>query len=189
AAQAGETTYAGEWRLRRADGAYRWHKMSMTPVPLMDDGTVIEWLGTALDIDEIVAARMAEQDARGLLRIALEAADAGTWDWDMQTGMCRLSPESLRIHGLPEDGDPRAVTTAAWTALVDPEQVGEVWDAIRHAIETRSTYTAEFRVGPRWVYARGRPLFGPDGRPSHMVGLHIDVTERKSAEAALRAIT
>ncbi|TXN36466.1 PAS domain-containing protein [Methylobacterium sp. WL30] len=189
AAQAGETAYSGEWRLRRADGTYRWHKLTMTPVHLMADGTVIEWLGTALDIDEIVTARMAEHDARGLLRIALEAAEAGTWDWDMQTGVSLLSPESLRIYGLPEDGEPRGITTAAWTALVDPEQVGEVWDAIRHAIDTRTTYAAEFRVGERWVYARGRPLFGADDRPYRMVGLHIDITERKSAEVALRSIT
>ncbi|MCJ2038651.1 PAS domain-containing protein, partial [Methylobacterium sp. J-059] len=189
AAQAGETAYSGEWRLRRADGTYRWHKLTMTPVHLMADGTVIEWLGTALDIDEIVTARMAEHDARGLLRIALEAAEAGTWDWDMQTGVSLLSPESLRIYGLPEDGEPRGITTAAWTALVDPEQVGAVWDAIRHAIDTRTTYAAEFRVGERWVYARGRPLFGADGRPYRMVGLHIDITERKSAEVALRSIT
>ncbi|MCJ2009131.1 PAS domain-containing protein [Methylobacterium sp. J-092] len=189
AAQAGETAYSGEWRLRRADGTYRWHKLTMTPVYLMADGTVIEWLGTALDIDEIVTARMAEHDARGLLRIALEAAEAGTWDWDMQTGVSLLSPESLRIYGLPEDGEPRGITTAAWTALVDPEQVGEVWDAIRHAIDTRTTYAAEFRVGERWVYARGRPLFGADDRPYRMVGLHIDITERKSAEVALRSIT
>ena len=113
ASQAGETAYSGEWRLRRADGTYRWHKLTMTPVHLMADGTVIEWLGTALDIDEIVTARMAEHDARGLLRIALEAAEAGTWDWDMQTGVSLLSPESLRIYGLPEDGEPRGITTAS----------------------------------------------------------------------------
>ncbi|WP_375455789.1 PAS domain-containing protein [uncultured Methylobacterium sp.] len=188
-ARASHQAYAGQCRIRRHDGAYRWHKISMTPVRVGGEGGVIEWLGTALDIDEIVTAQRAEEEARGLLRIALEAADAGTWDWDMRAGVTLLSPESLRIHGLPESGTARGITTAEWTALVDPEDSGDVWNEIRRAIDTRSTFAAEFRVGPRWVYARGRTLFGPDDRPVRMVGLHLDITERKATEASLRALT
>ncbi|MGU3538952.1 ATP-binding protein [Methylobacterium sp. A54F] len=182
--------YTAQCRLRRHDGAYRWHKLSMTPVHHPNDPeTVIEWLGTALDIDEIVTARIAVEEAQDLLRIALEAADAGTWDWDMRTGLTVQSPESVRIFGLPETGAAQTLTTAAWTALLHPDDAPGVWEAVRLAIDSRSTYAAEFRVGERWVYARGRTLYGSDGRPVRMAGLHLDVTERKAAEAALRALT
>ncbi|GJE60899.1 Sensor histidine kinase RcsC [Methylobacterium trifolii] len=182
--------YAGQWRIRCGDGTYRWHKLSLIPVRLESDrGTVVEWLGTALDIDEIVSGRVAVEDARNLLRIALEAADAGTWDLDLRAGISTLSPESVRMYGLPDTGEARGVTSAEWTALVHPDDVGDAWEAVRRAIDTAATYAAEFRVGDRWIYSRGRPLYGPDGRPYRMVGLHLDITERKTAEAVLRDLT
>ncbi|MBE7244775.1 MAG: PAS domain-containing protein, partial [Actinomycetospora chiangmaiensis] len=182
--------FSGQWRIRRRDGVYRWHKLSLTPIRLDPaDGVVVEWLGTALDVDEIVTARLAVEEARGLLGIALDAAEAGTWDWDMRTGLATLSPESARMHGLPETGAPHILPAAAWTALLHSEDVGEVWNEVRRAVETSTPYAAEFRVGERWLYARGRTVFGAEGQPQRMVGLHLDITERKAAEAALRAAT
>ncbi|GEP04985.1 hypothetical protein MOX02_30230 [Methylobacterium oxalidis] len=182
--------FTGQWRLRRHDGTYRWHKLAMTPVHQHgEERSVIEWLGTALDIDDIVTARIAEEEAQDLLHIALEAADAGTWDWDMRTGVSVLSPESLRMYGLPEAGEARGITTAEWTGLLHADDAPEAWETVRRAIDTRTTYATEYRVGGRWIYARGRTLFGTDDQPYRMVGLHIDITERKSAEAALRAAT
>ena len=184
------TGFSGQWRIRRHDGVFRWHKISLIPIRLdAADGAVAEWLGTALDVDDIVTARLAVEEARGLLGIALDAAEAGTWDWDMRTGLATLSPESARMHGLPESDAPRAVTAAEWTALLHPDDVSDVWNEIRRAVETSTPYTAEFRVGGRWLYARGRTLSGAEGQPQSMVGLHLDITERKSAEAALRAAT
>ncbi|MCJ2068427.1 PAS domain-containing protein [Methylobacterium sp. J-030] len=182
--------FSGQWRIRRRDGVYRWHKLSLIPIRLDPaDVAVLEWLGTALDVDDIVTARLAVEEARGLLGIALDAAEAGTWDWDMRTGLATLSPESARMHGLPETGLPHTITAADWTGLLHPEDVGDVWNEIRRAVETSTPYAAEFRVGARWLYARGRTVFGAEGQPQRMVGLHLDVTERKAAEAALRAAT
>ena len=189
-ASATGTGYSTEGRLRRHDGAWRWHKLVMTPVrdPL-DETRVVEWLGTALDIDEIVTARIALEKAQNLLRLALDSAEAGTWDWDMREGVTLLSPESLRIYGLPESGQTRGLTTAEWTALVHPDDIQDAWNAVYGAVASRGVYGAEFRVGERWVAARGRTLYDPDGKPLRLVGLHFDVTERKSAEAALLAVT
>jgi PAS domain S-box-containing protein len=182
--------FSGQWRIRRRDGVYRWHKLSLTPIRLDPaDGAVLEWLGTALDVDDIVTARLAVEEARSLLGIALDAAEAGTWDWDMRTGLATLSPESARMHGLPETGAPHVLPAASWTALLQLEDVGDVWNEVRRAVETATPYAAEFRVGERWLYARGRTVVGSDGQPQRMVGLHLDVTERKAAEAALRAAT
>ncbi|MDP4023665.1 PAS domain-containing protein [Methylobacterium sp. NEAU 140] len=182
--------YAGQWRLRRHDGAYRWHTVSVSPIYLdREGGPIVEWLGTALDVDDIVTAGIAVEEARRLLRLALEAAEAGTWDWDMRSGIATLSPESARMHGLPAGAEPHALSAAAWTALVHPEDAGDTWNEVRRAIDSRTTYAAEFRVGARWIYARGRTLYGADGRPARMMGLHLDITERKAAEAALRAAT
>ena len=190
AARATGRGYDGQWRLRARDGAYRWHKLTMTPVHHpADPGTVIEWIGTALDIDDIVSTRLAVEEASRFLGIALEGAGAGTFDWDMRTGVTTLSPESLRLYGLPESGEPRGLTTAEWTATVNPDDVVETWDRVHRAIDSQSRYVAEFRVGSTWIYACGRTLYDGNGRPYRMIGLHLDITERKAAEAALRALT
>lgn len=182
--------YSGQWRIRRHDGVYRWHQISISPIVLDAKGSILEWLGTALDVDDIVTARIAVEDARQLLGLALEAAGAGTWDWDMQTGVVSLAPESARMHGLEcPNGEPCLLSAAAWTALVNPEDAADAWNEVRRSIDSRSTYAAQFRVGDRWIYGRGRTVFGPDDRPQRMVGLHLDITDSKATEAALRAAT
>lgn len=182
--------YSGQWRIRRHDGVYRWHQISISPILLDAKGDILEWLGTALDVDDIVTARIAVEDARQLLGLALEAAGAGTWDWDMQTGVVSLAPESARMHGLDcPNGEPRLLSASAWTALVHPDDAADAWNEVRRAIDSRSTYAAQFRVGDRWIYGCGRTVFGSDDRPLRMVGLHLDITDSKATEAALRAAT
>ncbi|WP_163831686.1 PAS domain-containing protein, partial [Proteus mirabilis] len=102
-------------------------------------------------IDEIVSARIALEKAEGFLRLTLDSAVAGTWDWDMREGVMLLSPESLRIYGLPETGASRELTTAEWTALIHPDDAQDTWNAVYQAIETRTDFAAEFRVGRHWV--------------------------------------
>lgn len=182
--------YSGQWRIRRHDGVYRWHQISISPIVLDARGDILEWLGTALDVDDIVTARIAVEDARQLLGLALEAAGAGTWDWDMQTGVVSLAPESARMHGLDSAaGETRRLTAAEWTGLLNPDDAADAWNEVRRAIDSRTTYAAQFRVGERWIYARGRTVFGPGDRPMRMVGLHLDITDSKATEAALRAAT
>jgi PAS domain S-box-containing protein len=182
--------YSGQWRLRRHDGAYRWHQVSVSPILLDASGGILEWLGTALDVDDIVTARLAVEDARQLLRLALEAAGADTWDWDMQTGLVVLGPESARMHGIETGpGEPCHLNAAQWTALLNPDDAADAWNEVRRSIDTRSTYAAQFRVGDRWIYGRGRTVFGEDDRPLRMVGLHLDITDTKATEAALRTAT
>lgn len=182
--------YSGQWRIRRHDGVYRWHQISISPILLDAKGDILEWLGTALDVDDIVTARIAVEDARQLLGQALEAAGAGTWDWDMQTGVVSLAPESARMHGLDcPNGEPRLLSAAVWTGLLNPDDAADAWNEVRRAIDSRSTYAAQFRVGDRWIYGRGRTVFGSDERPMRMVGLHLDITDSKATEAALRAAT
>ncbi|MER2253151.1 PAS domain-containing protein [Methylorubrum podarium] len=190
AVQASGRGYDGQWRLRARDGSYRWHKLSVTPIrSAADPAKVVEWIGTALDIDEIVSARLAVEDTSRLLGIALEGAEAGTFDWNLRTGITVLSPESVRLYGLPETGEPRALSPTEWTATIHPDDVVEAWNRIHHAVDSQTRFTAEYRVNGRWLYTSGRTLYDGDGRPYRMLGLHLDITERKAAEAALRAAT
>ena len=182
--------FSGQWRFLRRDGLYRWHKLSITPVHLGPGPTpAAEWLALALDIDDIVTAQVAVEEARSLLRLALEAAEAGSWDFDLRTGLSAFSPECLRMYGLPEDSAVTHVSTADWAALVHPDDTGPVWEAVQRAIDEHRTFAVEFRVADRWIYSRGRPIYDAEGRPYRIVGLHLDITDGKRTQAALRELS
>ena len=190
AVQAGRSI-ATELRLLRHDGAFRWHKLMMVPVH-QGDG-VVEWIGTALDIDDIITARRNLEETTDLLRLAQEAAGAAVWDWDMVADTIRHSPESARLHDIaidPEAGPdtPVTISVETWKQDVHPEDLPLIGAEIQRAIEARSTFSIEFQVrssearAPRWLQMFGRIIFDEAGRPIRSFGLHLEVTPRGTAE-------
>ncbi|MCJ2006046.1 EAL domain-containing protein [Methylobacterium sp. J-092] len=192
AAVLGKQAFELEGRLRRHDGDYRWHRIVM--IPLKRSGEVIEWLGTALDIDHIIAAQTALKATGDLLRLAQEAAEAGIWEWDMRDDVVRLSSMSARMHNLPVPvgQDAMEIPLADWKVQVHPDDLPKVWDEVKRAIADRTTYSCEFRIAnpavpaePRWMQSFGRMLDDAAGEPVRCVGLQIDITDRKVSEARI----
>lgn len=180
--------FEAELRLRRHDGLYRWHRVTMAP--LRQDGPLAGWIGTSLDIDAIKHTEAALREATDLLRLTQEAAGAGSWDWDRRAQVSRLSPRSLHLFGLAEDGS-GVMSQEEWFALLHPEDRGGVSAEVERALETRTTFSAEFRVplpdgGVRWILGLGRCVLDEGGEPSRFVGLNLDVTERRMSDDARR---
>ena len=199
-----EATQAGrpfvvEGRLRRADGHHRWHKLVVVPVPprVGEHGRVVEWIGTALDIDDLVATRRGLEETTDLLRLAQDAAGAGVWEWDVGGDVIRLSAASARLCGLdvPDADATLALALEDWHALVWPEDMPAVWAVVERSLATGSPFVTEFRVGRRdgsapacWLQSFGRVVLDArTGRPQRLVGLHIDTTARRESEEATRA--
>ncbi|MFH6783775.1 MULTISPECIES: ATP-binding protein [Methylobacterium] len=175
-------------RLRDRDGAYRWHQLSFQP--LRKDDALLGWLGSALDIDEILAARKALEETGDLLRLAQEAAGAGLFDLDLVTREVTLAPESARLHGLPGDR-PAVIALGAWLRRLAPQDRKPALKALRGAVAGEGTFDIAFRVvvpgGMRWIQAIGRLGRDPDGRALRVTGLNLDISARKDAEAGLVA--
>ena len=130
--------------------------------------------------------RLRESDAR--LRLAVDAADAGMWDWDVAGGSVNWSPGCYSIFGLAE-GD-FAGTAAAFDQLVHSDDRERVWHAVQTAVAERTKYEADFRVVRpdglvRWVANVGRALYDDSG-PVRMLGIVTDITSRKMAEQDVR---
>lgn len=181
--------YEVEGRLRRHDGAYRWHKIVL--MPIREAGAIVGWLGTALDIDDIITARRTLEETSDLLRLAQDAAEAGSWDLDLVSGSVLLTPESARLHGLASS-HPLRLPIEAWKAQVVPEDRERAFAEASEAIAARRTFVTEVRVAGgdgivRWLQSIGRAYYDPSGRPVRVIGLNLDATERKHAELALQA--
>ena len=123
------------------------------------------------------------------LRLAVEAGKCVGWDWDLRTGTHRwfgdlqtmFADPSANFFGKAEDFRKR----------VHPEDQELVSNAVAEAQKTRNPYIAEFRViredkAVRWVSARGHFCYADNGYPVRMLGMAVDVTERKEVEERLQ---
>ena len=124
------------------------------------------------------------------LRLALEASKTGIWTWDLRADSVRWSAECYEIYGIAEgafDG-----TAAAFLRLVHLDDRATREATVRAAIADHGKYHAEFRVirpGGKvlWVETLGRATYTASGEPLRMIGTITDISERKSADGALRA--
>lgn len=124
-------------------------------------------------------------DAGTRLELALQAAAMGSFDWDMTTGEVIWDERLCEIFGVaPEEFDGRIET---FFARIHPDDVPVVERAVAEAVVRCGEYAAEYRVlvGPtdvRWVDARGCALPGPDGTAVRLMGVALDVTERRTTK-------
>lgn len=141
----------------------------------------------------IRALRNAEDEARGStqqLRLALSAARMGTWQLDIESGRATLSEELRTIFGLPRRFS-EISRRMFLERIVSREDRGRVANAISRAIEYDEPYDGEYRIdsptgSTLWLHGKATVFRDELGRPIRMVGVTADITDRKTAEAALR---
>jgi PAS domain S-box-containing protein len=132
------------------------------------------------------------QETEELLALAQEAGRIGIFEWQVQTGVVRLSPRFLSLYGLTEfDG-----RYESWLKCIFREDVPRITDLFDTAFAAREREMhGEFRiVSPsdgklKWMEARNNLFYDADGRPVRVVGVSVDITERKRTLAQLRAFT
>jgi PAS domain S-box-containing protein len=134
-------------------------------------------------------AKEAARQSRDELRLTLEAARVGTWNWDQHTGKVSWSDNLEAIHGLAPGTF--GGTFEAFLESVHPEDRDKVLQAIRSALEELKDYEIEYRSfcadgSLCWMGGRGRVVYDGAGRPPRMLGICSDITPRKQAEASLR---
>jgi PAS domain S-box-containing protein len=143
-------------------------------------------------ISESSGLTAALQESQELLDLAQEAGHLGIFEWHVQPGTLRLSPKFLSLYGLTTfEG-----TYEAWLKCIFREDVPRVVDLLDHAFAEQARQAqAEFRIirptdgALRWMEARIVIFYDAEGRPVRVVGVNVDVTDRKRAIAQLRAFT
>jgi signal transduction histidine kinase len=130
------------------------------------------------------------QESEDLLALAQEAGGFGVFEWHVQTGSVRLSPKLCALYGLT-NFDGRYET---WFARVFREDVPRITNEIQDAFAEQLTGTVqEFRIvradddALRWMERRSIIFYDSEKRPERLVGVSVDVTERKRALVQLRA--
>jgi PAS domain S-box-containing protein len=149
-------------------------------------------IGVSSIARDITQRKRAEQElklSRERLALALQAAASGTFEWEFATNNVSWSREIEAIYGVPAGGF--GGTYGAWESLVFAEDLPRARAAIDDAMST-GQFVSEWRIrrrvdgAVRWIGAQAKVLFDPTQRPTRMIGINLDITERKAAEDALR---
>jgi PAS domain S-box-containing protein len=115
-------------------------------------------------------AGLALRDRQERLAIALDAANVGTWDWNIRTGEVRWSDNLERIHGQAQGAFRGAFE--GFLVGVHPEDRPAVLKAIHRAIATGEKYEIEYRSlradgASMWLEGRGRVFRDETGEPRY----------------------
>jgi PAS domain S-box-containing protein len=176
-----------QYRLRRNDGEYRW--ISDNGVPRYDaQKNFAGYVGSCMDVTELINKDAALREFEERVRLAAKAAHLGVWELDATTNEMWMSDSARALFQF--DSETR-VNHALLQGRVHPEDRALRDSAIRGAIETHGEYEIEYRVllpdgTLRWIGARGRCATEENGKGTRLIGVSIDITPRKIAEAEAR---
>ena len=139
-----------------------------------------------------IPAAFSPGESAELLALAEQIGRVGVIDWQIEAGTVRLSPTTQAIYGLKEfDG-----RYDSWIATVYREDATRVSDTIATALEAKAReFELEFRIirqsdgELRWIHARRLPFYDAAGKPIRVVGVSVDVTDRKRELVELRNFT
>ena len=183
-AQAGEVIWVEETRRLRRDGSEVDVSLSMSPVY----GEHNEVIGTMVTLTDISRRKIAEQalrESEEQLRLAMDAAQMGIWYWEVDTDRF-LHSEGLSVLFGGRAADPIS-HYRVFQQLLHPEDRELLEATLRHAIRRGVDFQIDYRVvwpdgSTHWLTNRGQIHRGADGRAQRVIGVSMDITDRKLAE-------
>ena len=182
---ADEGKWSGVHRILRSDGSIRWVSIQGRRHyrNAADGRHAVRSVGTVVDITHLKETETALRESELRLRLALEAAQMGTFESDVGGCQAIIDAQEARLLGLPPEK--RLVSSDELRARIPFEDL-QASDAKKERLELHNdAYHHEFRLrmpdgSERWLSAYAAI------RSNRIFGVTLDVTERKQAEAALR---
>ena len=182
--------YFGEYRVRGADGAYRW--VRARGVCVRDAaGRPLRMAGSVSDIDAERRAKDELRQSEERYALAMTGSRGGHWVWDTDTDKLFVSGTLNELFGQPVET--QATTRTAYFANVtlhpdDAARINAIGDDLIAGRALRADF--EYRVvlhdgTPRWILTRAQ-AFRSDDRGLRIAGVSVDIGERKRTEQALR---
>jgi len=151
---------------------------------------IVAAMGYELSQDVFRAARLSDdlRDSEERMNLAAEAANLGMWVWDVVRDEVWMTEKGRALLGFAQN---TRLDASALISRVHPEDREARAGAIKHAIETQGEYSTEYRVllpdgRLRWIGARGHCIHVGDPKGIRLLGVSIDVTAQKQAEAQTR---
>ncbi|WP_276271063.1 bacterio-opsin activator domain-containing protein [Haloarcula litorea] len=175
------------------DTQFEGREYEVRTVPLRDhEGTVMAALTIAHDVTTYQQQKRELSETKERLELALEGAELGVWDWNVQTGEVTFDERWAGMLGYVLDDLPARVET--WEDLVHPDDIDRTWTDIQtHLDGGTDIYENDHRLRTKdgdykWIRDIGRVFErDEDGDPVRAVGIHQDITERKKRQREVAA--
>ena len=183
-------SYDLELRIVTAEGHTRWVRAVGDP-QRDEEGVVTGAVGIVQDITERHEREAELREVKERLDLAVEGANLGVWDWDMETDAVTFNEQWASILGFSLDElDPRIET---WEDRVHPADMPDVEAQLdAHIAGETELYDCEHRMQTkggdwRWIKDVGKVVDrDEDGTPARAVGIHLDITEQKESKLSLK---
>ncbi len=184
--QAGQI-WQGEIVNQRKDGSTYDERMTITPVR-GEGNDITHFIAIKENITERKRAERVHQEGEERLKLALNAAHAGTFYYHFPTDYNRWDENSCGIYGIAPEAFENNLE--GWVKRLHPD---DMEDAVYHfdaALDSESTYDLSYRIirpsgEIRHLRAHGFIVRNEEGTPLYTSGLHFDVTERENAQEEL----
>lgn len=181
-----------EYRIYHKDGSIRWLRSSASPIFDAAEQRVTSILVAVRDISDYKRASTALRESQVRYTLATRAGRVGVWDWNSVTDQLLVDPYFKAMLGFEADdlGD----TVQAWYSQIYPADLSHVKAAVQSYLDGSQPYlNVECRLieghgAVRWFFARGTLFRDTQGQPYRMVGVIVDITERKQLEQQLQAM-
>ena len=123
------------------------------------------------------------------LALAVDSAGAGVWILDFRTGSFWATDRGREIFGYSPG---EVISMERFEASVHPDDRSLVRDAIDRSVQDGEPVNVEYRIivpndgGVRWIASRGRPRFSAGGELERLMGVSVDISEKKMSDEAFR---
>jgi PAS domain S-box-containing protein len=182
------TPYELDLEYVRPDGSTIWAR-ARGEVERDVTGRIVRLRGTTQDITQRKLAERELTLANDRLRLAMESGKSVGWEGDVRSGRTTWFGDLQTVFGIPSEK--YVGSNEDFYHRVHQEDQTRVREVLKDAMRSKRPYASEFRIlrpdgTVRWVAARGKFYYSPEGEPERKLGVTVDITERKLAEQALR---
>ncbi|MBN2445835.1 MAG: PAS domain-containing protein [Phycisphaerae bacterium] len=168
------------------------YQIADSAAPIRDDDGALRGVVLVFrDVTEEYRTRQRLADSEERMALALMGANLATWDWDITAGKVTFDERAANMLGLAPDSVPTSIDE--WRGLVHPDDLARIGALFgEHLRDQADSCEAEHRMKHGsghwiWVLNRWRVVErDADGTPRRVCGTHLDITDRKQAEDALR---
>lgn len=181
-------TWEGEFINKKKNGDEYWEMATISPV-FSKEMNITGFIAVKSDITEKKKAENALAESEKRVRLALNAANAGTFLWDRETNINTWDNRALEIFGITREEFPG--THEGWKNLVHPDDAGNAERLFMDSIETGEVFDTEYRIilphtkEIRYVHAQANMIQNNSGKTEKAIGVVFDITELKHAQQEL----
>jgi PAS domain S-box-containing protein len=179
-----------QYRVKHSDGQYRW--ITDQGAPRYDArGRFVGYVGTCVDISDFLRRERALYEFEERVTLAAGAARLGVWELNTNSNEFWMSDQACDLFHF-DRGKP--VTFSMFRDRIHTDDRPSRDAMIDDALKKRAGYEIEYRAllpdgTVRWIAGRARCIEDERGNPTRLLGVSMDVTERKQAEQLFQLAT